>query len=92
MSSSILLDKTAIAKCNENLRIEDDGDDDDEDDDEDRDDEDDDYREGKKGQRRANITCKSLQEYAKSRREEDHCEIKIDDYISYIMRQVSQVW
>ena len=50
MPSGILLDKTALAKCNENLQIKDDGDsDDNENDNEDRDDEDDDYREGKKG-------------------------------------------
>jgi hypothetical protein len=50
MPSCILLNKTALAKCNKNLQIKDDSnDDDDEDDNKDRDDEDDDYREGKKG-------------------------------------------
>ena len=41
---------------------------------------------------RGYIKCDSLQEYAKSRRQKDRREIKIDEYISYLGRQESQVW
>jgi hypothetical protein len=41
---------------------------------------------------RGYIKCDSLQEYAKSRRQKDRREIKINEYISYLGRQESQVW